>query len=60
MKIPVNDIVHHKYEKVVQGEGMPMGKDANSKKGDLIVSFDVQFPSQFSDAQKAALADLLE
>ncbi|KAM5248484.1 LOW QUALITY PROTEIN: dnaJ homolog subfamily B member 13 [Ctenodactylus gundi] len=43
LNIPINDIVHPKYFKKVPGEGMPLPEDP-TKKGDLYIFFNIQFP----------------
>ncbi|KAL6098962.1 dnajb13 [Pungitius sinensis] len=57
--IPINDIVHPSYNKVVTGVGMPLSQDL-SQRGNLIVTFDIQFPKKLSaesrDLIKQALA----
>ncbi|XP_072558505.1 dnaJ homolog subfamily B member 13 isoform X2 [Paramormyrops kingsleyae] len=47
LNIPVNDIVHSNYTKVVPGEGMPQSADPSCR-GDLIVKFHVKFPEKLS------------
>ncbi|XP_017259645.1 dnaJ homolog subfamily B member 13 [Kryptolebias marmoratus] len=51
LSIPVNDIVHPTYEKVVTGEGMPLPQDP-SQRGNLVIAFDVQFPVKLSAESK--------
>jgi len=41
----------------IPGEGMPV-QNSNSK-GDVVVTFDIQFPYQFTDKQKQQLRDIL-
>ncbi|KAI9202430.1 uncharacterized protein BJ171DRAFT_476640 [Polychytrium aggregatum] len=43
---------------IIRGEGMPISK-LPGKKGDLIIVFNVVFPSSLSDSQKAALRKTL-
>ncbi|XP_034034598.1 dnaJ homolog subfamily B member 13 isoform X1 [Thalassophryne amazonica] len=45
LSIPINDIVHPTYTKVVTGEGMPHSQDP-SHRGNLIITFDIQFPDK--------------
>ncbi|KAJ3589793.1 hypothetical protein NHX12_010634 [Muraenolepis orangiensis] len=47
VNIPVNDIVHPGYSKLVPGEGMPLPQDP-ALRGDLILTFDTQFPQKIS------------
>ncbi|XP_062262552.1 dnaJ homolog subfamily B member 13-like [Platichthys flesus] len=51
INIPINDIVHPRYSKVVPGEGMPLFQDP-SQRGDLIIYFDIQFPEKLSVDRK--------
>ncbi|XP_020340887.1 dnaJ homolog subfamily B member 13 isoform X2 [Oncorhynchus kisutch] len=51
LNIPINDIVHPKYSKVVSGEGMPLSQDP-SQRGDLIIQFDIHFPQKLSAEKK--------
>ncbi|KAJ0037861.1 hypothetical protein Pint_23136 [Pistacia integerrima] len=56
--IPVTDIVKPGHEVVVPKEGMPISKDP-SKKGNLIIKFDVMFPSRLTAEQKSDLKRVL-
>jgi len=47
ISVPINDIIHPKYTKVVKKEGMPIYGDAKSR-GNLIIKFDIEFPSRLS------------
>ncbi|XP_063807061.1 dnaJ homolog subfamily B member 13 [Pseudophryne corroboree] len=58
LTIPINDIVHPKYSKVVPGEGMRVSKDPN-RKGDLIIQFDIQFPEHLTPQKKQLLQKAL-
>ncbi|XP_074656126.1 dnaJ homolog subfamily B member 13-like [Tubulanus polymorphus] len=51
LHIPINDIVRPGYAKVVPGEGMPLSNDP-SKKGDLLIRFDAQYPAHLSPDDK--------
>jgi len=51
INVPINDIVKPGYTKRVPGEGMPISSDA-SKKGDLVIEFDIEFPNSLSPARK--------
>ncbi|XP_068600568.1 dnaJ homolog subfamily B member 13 [Brachionichthys hirsutus] len=52
--VPINSIVHPAYKKVVTGEGMPLSQD-RSQRGDLILTFDIQFPQQNLSAERKQL-----
>eukprot|EP00112_Aurelia_sp_Birch-Aquarium-sp1_P007178 Seg1782.12 transcript_id=Seg1782.12/GoldUCD/mRNA.D3Y31 product="DnaJ subfamily B member 13" protein_id=Seg1782.12/GoldUCD/D3Y31 len=58
LSIPINDIVSPGYTKYVWGEGMPFSID-NTRRGDLIVAFDIKFPKHLSPEQKQLLAQAL-
>ncbi|NXL92804.1 DJB13 protein, partial [Alectura lathami] len=51
LNIPINDIVHPKYCKVVPGEGMPLLKDPR-RRGDLLICFNVRFPERLAPDKK--------
>lgn len=60
---PVSDlfVIPHTsltYNKVVTGEGMPMAHDP-SKRGDLIITFDVKFPEKLSAEGKHLIKQAL-
>ncbi|KYO49083.1 dnaJ homolog subfamily B member 13 [Alligator mississippiensis] len=58
LNIPINDIVHPKYFKIVPGEGMPLPHDPTCK-GDLIMCFDICFPRHLTPAKKQLLRQAL-
>ncbi|XP_073404650.1 dnaJ homolog subfamily B member 13 isoform X2 [Dendrobates tinctorius] len=58
LNIPINDIVHPKYSKVVPGEGMRTSCD-RTVKGDLIIQFDIQFPEHLTPEKKQLLRKAL-
>jgi len=58
LRIPVNEVVHPNYVKVVPSEGMPKSKQP-SLKGDLYIKFDIQFPRYLSEDQKEMLKHVL-
>lgn len=58
LTIPVNDVVKPNSELIIQNEGMPISKDP-SKRGNLIINFDVVFPSRLSSEQKSELRRVL-
>lgn len=47
ISVPINDIIHPKYTKVVKKEGMPIYKEPCSR-GNLIIKFDLEFPQRLS------------
>ncbi|KAL7983122.1 hypothetical protein Chor_010464 [Crotalus horridus] len=58
LNIPINDIVHPKYFKVVPGEGMPLPQDPTCK-GDLFMYFDILFPARLTPSKKALVKEAL-
>lgn len=58
LRINVKDMVTPNYSKVVKGEGMPSSKQAGLK-GDLIVTFEIVYPSALSDDTKEQLKKIL-
>lgn len=58
LSVPVSEVVAPGHYKTVKGEGMPISK-APGGKGDLIIKFNVVFPSYVSDTKKAQLRTLL-
>ncbi|KAJ1524469.1 hypothetical protein ONE63_010965 [Megalurothrips usitatus] len=60
-KIPVNlshEIIKPTTVKRIQGYGLPFPKEP-TRKGDLLVSFDIQFPDNLSQSAKDILFDAL-
>lgn len=55
--VSVSDIVRPGSVLRVQGEGMPLPKNP-SQRGDLVLSFDVQYPSSLTLAQKEGIRAL--
>ena len=51
-------VVGPKTEETISGGGMPLSKKP-SKRGDLIVNFDIKFPTTISEADKRQLANIL-
>ncbi|RID50770.1 hypothetical protein BRARA_H01477 [Brassica rapa] len=56
--IPVTNVIHPEYGEVVPKEGMPLQKD-QTKKGNLILKFNIKFPARLSAEQKAGFKKLL-
>lgn len=59
-KIPIHlsSVTKPTTVKRIQGEGLPLPKQP-TRRGDLLVEFDIQFPDRISDAAKRTLADTL-
>jgi DnaJ-class molecular chaperone len=56
--VNVRDIVHPGYVQRYQGEGLPLPKTP-SNRGDLIVTFNIEFPTFLSWDQRRVLSDCL-
>jgi len=57
LSIQVNEVIQPGTQKRIPGEGLPIPK-RNGERGDLIVAFDVAFPTNLSNEQKEFLATL--
>lgn len=51
LHIPINDVIKPGYKKIVPEEGMPMSTDP-TQKGDLIIEFDILFPTSLTPDRK--------
>lgn len=58
LSIPIQEVISPQTEKVVAGEGMPVTKHPGQK-GNLRLRFEVLFPRQLNDGQKAMLRQVL-
>ncbi|GFW17610.1 dnaJ homolog subfamily B member 4 [Trichonephila clavipes] len=58
LPLEINDIINPDMERTFFGQGLPLPKD-NSRRGNLIVIFKVQFPDALSDDTKSVLMDCL-
>lgn len=56
--IEMTDVVKPSYELVIQSEGMPVAREPR-KKGNLVIKFDVKFPSRLAPEQRAAIRRIL-
>ena len=56
--LPINQVIKPDTQKRVPGRGLPDNKNP-SKRGDLIVEFEIVFPDSVSDAAKRALRQSL-
>lgn len=54
ISIPINSIIHPKYEKIVQNEGMPLYEDP-CRRGNLIIKFELEFPQKLLPEAKGML-----
>ena len=53
-----DDVLKPTTVKRIRGEGLPYPKDS-SRRGDLLVKFDIQFPDRISSNSKEILFDVL-
>eukprot|EP00730_Choanoeca_flexa_P016219 TRINITY_DN7625_c0_g1_i3.p1 TRINITY_DN7625_c0_g1~~TRINITY_DN7625_c0_g1_i3.p1 ORF type:complete len:315 (+),score=52.83 TRINITY_DN7625_c0_g1_i3:82-1026(+) len=58
LSIPINDVITPGFTKTVPSEGMPLTKTP-SKKGNLVLHFDTEFPRNLSDDRKALIRQAL-
>lgn len=54
----MNEIINPQTEKRIAGEGLPYPKQT-SKKGDIIVKFDIKFPDVLTQQQREVLNQYL-
>lgn len=54
-----NTVIYPGYEKVIRGQGMPNPKNKGTR-GDLIVKFLIEFPSELSDEQRKEAVSILQ
>lgn len=59
MTLSVADIVYPGYLKVIPGQGMPNPKSQDGKRGDLMITFLVNFPQQLTHEQRSLAFDIL-
>jgi len=57
LRVNVRDMVSPNYTKIVKGEGMPSSRAA--AKGDLIITFDIQYPRSIDSEAKEKLKEFL-
>ncbi|KAJ6351656.1 hypothetical protein OIU78_007539 [Salix suchowensis] len=58
LTLPVTDIIKPGHEVLIPDEGMPVSKEPN-KRGNLIIKFDITFPSRLTAEQKSDLRKTL-
>lgn len=58
LTVPVDNVTHATYEEVVLREGMPIPKEP-TKRGNLRIKFNIEFPTRLSADQKAVINKLL-
>ncbi|MCD7463797.1 hypothetical protein HAX54_051403 [Datura stramonium] len=52
-------IIHPGYEKIIPGQGMPKYKE-ESRRGDLVLQFIVEFPLDLSEERRVEVVNILE
>jgi len=52
LHVPLDTVVHPKFVKVLVGEGMPKG---DGSRGDLRISFDIEFPELLKEEQQTLI-----
>ncbi|GKV32386.1 hypothetical protein SLEP1_g40997 [Rubroshorea leprosula] len=57
--ITIEDIIHPGYQKIISGEGMPNPKE-QGKRGDMILVFLIEFPTELTAEQRADIVGILE
>ncbi|XP_002732367.1 dnaJ homolog subfamily B member 4-like [Saccoglossus kowalevskii] len=58
LRLPVQEVIKPKTKRRISGEGLPFPKQP-TRRGDLIVDFDIKFPDHLSDNVKARLSECL-
>lgn len=54
----MKDVIKPNTQKRIAGEGLPFQKDT-SKRGDLIVNFEIKFPDYLNESTRQILYDCL-
>ena len=67
VEVSVDQVISPQTEKVLQGMGMPILNNdplgpikRNFAKGNLIIKFDIEFPSELSERQRLELTSILD
>ena len=58
LSLKMNDVIKPTTQRRIQGEGLPLPKQV-TRRGDLIIEFEIIFPDHVSDSAKQILSDLL-
>ena len=59
LHLPINNIISPGYVHRVKNEGMPISKTNGAQKGDLLIQFDIIFPSQLTQKQQSMIKQYL-
>lgn len=60
MSLTLDDIIHPGYRKVIAGQGMPKPQDQQQKRGNLVITFLVEFPVQLTQRQRSDVVTILQ
>jgi DnaJ-class molecular chaperone len=67
MEVAVDEVISQKSEKVIPNKGMPILNNdplgpikRNFQRGNLIIKFDIQFPTELSEKQRQELTQILD
>jgi DnaJ-class molecular chaperone len=67
VEVSVDQVISPQTEKVLEGLGMPILNNdplgpikRNFAKGNLIIKFDIEFPSELSERQRLELTSILD
>jgi len=67
IEVAVDEIISQSTQKVIAGLGMPILNNdplgpikRNFQRGNLVVKFDIQFPTELSEAERKALSQILD
>ncbi|XP_073035961.1 uncharacterized protein [Primulina eburnea] len=59
ISVEIDDVIYPGYEKIIEGQGMPRQKDPKTR-GNLIITFSVEFPKELTDEQRSNIVDILQ
>ncbi|KAJ4832581.1 hypothetical protein Tsubulata_030782 [Turnera subulata] len=59
MSLSFDNVIYPGFVKVIRGQGMPCAKEVG-KRGDLRITFLVEFPSELSDEQRSEASNILQ
>ncbi|CAA7020791.1 unnamed protein product [Microthlaspi erraticum] len=59
MSISVGEVIFHGFEKAIKGQGLPNAKE-EGKRGDLKITFLVNFPKELSEEQRSMACEVLK
>ncbi|ESQ35749.1 hypothetical protein EUTSA_v10007652mg [Eutrema salsugineum] len=59
MSISVGEVIFHGFEKAIKGQGLPNAKE-EGKRGDLKITFLVNFPKELSQEQRSMAYEVLK